>query len=84
MYCIHQLSPSYADDDDTTLIVLLKTCVGAYIYTSCPACPFGLDDVFRINTGVLRCRMMYRTIIEPRIILHGVETEPIDGLCEYG
>ena len=70
MYRIHHLSPSYADDDadDTTLIVQLETSVGAYIYTSWPACPFGLDDVFRINTGVLRCMMMYRTISEPRII----------------
>jgi hypothetical protein len=67
MYRIHHLSPSYADDDDT-LIVQLDTCVGAYIYTSWLACPFGLDDVFRINTGVLRCMMMYRTISEPRTI----------------
>ena len=68
MYPIHHLSPSYADNDDTTLIDKLETSVVAYIYTSRPACPFGLDDVFRINTGVLRCMMMYRTISEPRII----------------
>ena len=48
MYRIHHLSPSYADDDDddnTTFIVQLETCAGAYIYTSWPACPFGVDDV---------------------------------------
>ena len=69
MYRIHHLSTSYADEDDnTTLIIQLETSVGAYIYTSWTACPFGHDDVFRINTGVLRCVMMYRTISEPRII----------------
>jgi hypothetical protein len=53
MYRIQHLSPSYADEDNT-LIVQLEASVGAYIYTSWPACRFGLEDVFRINTGVLR------------------------------
>jgi len=54
MYRIHHLSPFYTDDDDgddMTMIVQLEACVGASIHTSWPACPFGLDDVFRINTG---------------------------------
>ena len=74
MYRIHYLSPFYPDDDDddddddTTMIFHLDTYEGAFIYTSWPACPFDLDDVFRINTGVLRCMMMYRTNSDPRII----------------
>ena len=36
VYRIHNLSPSYADDDDgdTTMIVQLETYGGAYVYTS--------------------------------------------------
>ena len=42
MYRIHHLSLSYDDDDiETTLVVQLETCAGAYIFTSWPACPFG-------------------------------------------
>ena len=69
VYRIQHLSPSYADyDDDTTAIVQLEACQGSYIYTSWLACPFNLDDVSRINTGVLKCMMVYRTFSEPRII----------------
>jgi len=68
VYRMNHLSPSYADDDDTTVIVQLETCEDAYIYTSWPACPFDLDDVSRINTGVLQCVMTYRKISEPRIV----------------
>ena len=67
VYRIQHLSPSYADDD-TTAIVQLEACQGSYIYTSWLACPFNLDDVSRINTGVLKCMMVYRTFSEPRII----------------
>jgi len=62
MYRIQHLSPSY--DDDTSMIVQLDTCEGAYIYTSWPACPFDIDDLSRINNGVLKCMMTYRTISE--------------------
>ena len=65
VYRIHHPSPSYTyDDDDTTVIVQLETYEGAYIYTSWPACPLDLDVVFRINTGVLKYMMTYRTISE--------------------
>jgi hypothetical protein len=69
MYHIQHLNPSDADydDGDTTVIVLLETYEGAYIYTSWPACPLDFDDVFRINKGALKCMMTYRTISEPRI-----------------
>jgi len=68
VYRKHHFSPSYDDDDDTTMKVHLETNEGASIYTSWPACPFELYDVFLINTGVLKCVMTYRTISEPRII----------------
>jgi hypothetical protein len=66
MYRIRNMSPSYEDDDDgddnRTLRVQLKTCAGFYINTSWPECPFGLDDVFRSNTELLRYMMMCRMI----------------------
>ena len=72
VYCIQHLSPSYGDgdddDDDTSMIVQLETCQGADIYTSLPACPFDIDDVSRMNNGILKCMMTYRTITEPRIV----------------
>jgi len=70
MYRIKHLSQSDADDDDvddTTVFVQLETYEGAYFYTSWPACPFELDYVSRINNGVLKCTMAYRTISETRV-----------------
>ena len=68
MYCIQHLSPSDADDDDdTTMIIQLETYKGASIYTSWPACPFDLDDVSLIINGVLKCVVTYRMICEPHV-----------------
>ena len=71
VYHIQHLSPSYEDDDDdTTVIVQLETFEGASIYTSWPACPFNPDDVSRINTGVLKCMMVYRMFSKLRIYIY--------------
>ena len=68
LYRIQHLSPSYVDDDYTTVIVQLETSEGAYAYTSWPPCPFDLDDVSRIKIGVSKCMMMNRMFNESRII----------------